>query len=747
MDADVPVPIRKSGRKLQPKKFGRDEITNLDLLNSASEGEIEAWEHPVGSSSDEEFRFEQAVRESDDPEENVVPSVGAASDRTGIATPAEDSNDDASYASAYATRPREDADLLMGPRLKDFSHIYTKRRRLEAGTHIRGITDPLGASAKGAKGEYLTSLFGPATQDLIHAARSRDQWSEDVALPRRANGSGTRGMRHLFSQTAEKRQVEATEGWNWYFSHGGRQRFEGMQKSQLLSSEQGMTYIPKPSQTQRTIFMGPYGSQSRFVLPALQSMSIGEAWGGAPQHGGSEEPKPQPPRSQRQKEGWLLHVGTGVRCLEWAPNRAAGTQYLAISTVQPRENGKIGHLKFSPAFTAQSFPSSIQIWSFPTSKRQVHETLLDADNPPCLKMVICTNWGDPKHLRWCPMPIVPEECDQEEARRSTGLLAGVWSDGHVRVLDIQLKQLAGMQDTQYLRYTSAAFTAKPPSTLCTSVTWLSPTELAVGCANGHLAIWSIYPPPSSFPQTCCPTPSTSSAPSPRLYYPLHPSYILSLSTAYPLAPHLLATSSAAGHLRLTSLRSPHTDYVLSPRMRHVPSQVHFSEPCHAFLTADDNDSVKVWPLRRFFSPVNVARIPSAGLCLATGNFHASALAGCADGSVCAVNPIRKMLYPKMMSWQLPVLKHEFRRATEEEREMGDDAGKVRITEGFKLKEANMVQGTKGGTGKAVEGVVVATIWEEEGQVRAVAWGSSVEVGGWVAVGFGSGLVRVEDLAI
>ncbi|KAL8652446.1 MAG: hypothetical protein Q9210_002673, partial [Variospora velana] len=630
MDTDVSLPVRKSSRKPQPKKLTHDEITNLDILNSASEEDLEAWKNSAESSSDEEFGFDPAARDSDDPEEDVISSVEAASDSTGIATPAQDTDDEASYAGA-TTHAREEGDLLIGARLKDYSHVYTKRKRPKAGTHTRGMADPLRASAKAAKGEYLGSLFGNATQDLVHVARSRDQWSEDVALPRRPNDCGTRGMCHLFSHTAEKRKVEATEGWDWYYNRGGRQRLEGVQQSQPLSPEEGITYIPKASHTQRTIFMGPYGSQSRFDLSALQSMSIDEAWYRAPERDGSEERNSQPPRSQRRREGWLLHVGTGVRCLDWAPNHAAGTQYLAISTVQPKNNQNIGHLKFSPAFTAQSFPSSIQIWSFSTSQRPLNETLLDADYLPRLKMVICTDWGDSKDLRWCPMPSVPEECDQGEARWPVGLLAGIWSDGHVRVLDIQLEQIDDTQDTQYLRYTSAAFSAKPPSTLCTSVTWLSPTELAVGCANGYLAIWSIYPPPpASSPHTCS-LATSSSSPSPLLYYPLHPSYILSLSTAYPIAPHLLATSSAAGHLRLTSLRSPRTDYVLSPRMRHVPSQIHFSEPCHAFLTADDNESIKAWPLRRFFSPVNVARIPSAGLCLATGNFHASVLAGCADG--------------------------------------------------------------------------------------------------------------------
>lgn len=752
MDADESVPVRKSGRQPKPKKFSNDEITDFDIiLSSASEEEVEALQHLAESSNDEEFDSDQAAEEADNPDEDVLSSADAASDGSGIATPVEDFDDAASYASVDLTRAREDGDLLTTHRTKDYDYVYSKRKKLEAGTHSRGIADPVRSYAKGAKGEFLYSLYGNATQDLVHAARSRDQWSEDVALPTRPDVRGTRGMRHLFSHNAEKRQWEATEGWDWYHNHGGQQRFAEVQRSHTLISEEGIRYVPQPSHAQRTVFMGPYGRQTRFDLSTFQSMFLDEPWEHAPPLDGSEEQNAEPRKPQKQKDGWLLNVGTGVRCLEWAPNHSGDAQYLAVSTLQPKDIEKIGQLKFSPAFNAQSFPSSIQIWSFPSSERSFRETSIDPHHPPRLRMVICTEWGDPKHLRWCPMPREFRENDHQEGNSPIGLLAGVWSDGHVRVLDIHLEHADTTQETTYIKCTTAAFTAKPPSTLCTSVTWLSPTELAVGCANGYLAIWSIYPPPSSNPQSPQPPPppslSTSHHPSPLLYTPLHPSYILSLSTAYPLAPHLLATSSASGHLRLTSLRAPTTDYVLSPRMRHAPPQIHFSEPCHAFLTADDNDSVKAWPLRRFFSPVNVARIPGTGICLAPGNFHPSVLVGCADGSACAINPMRKMLYPKTMAWQLPVWKHEFRRATGKERESGEEGGKVRFTEGFKMKEANMAQGTRGGTGKAVEGVVVATVWEEEGQVRSVSWGRSVEVGAWVAVGMGSGLVRVEDLAI
>lgn len=45
-----------------------------------------------------------------------------------------------------------------------------------------------------------------------------------------------------------------------------------------------------------------------------------------------------------------------------------------------------------------------------------------------------------------------------------------------------------------------------------------------------------------------------------------------------------------------------------------------------------------------------------------------------------------------------------------------------------------------------EGMFV-TVHEEESAVTQACWNQNLSCGGWAAVGMGSGLVRVEDLAI
>ncbi|KAL8716284.1 MAG: hypothetical protein Q9220_000189 [cf. Caloplaca sp. 1 TL-2023] len=727
---DTVTPVRRSGRARQPsKKYDNGLHAGADALAFVSDEEVEVRQPLEESAKDDDFDQAQANAEASVPGENELSSAEAMSEASGVTTPSESEEDIAPETGNATNRTRKD-DGNISQRKRNYSHLSRRTKSKEAGTHTRGITDAVASTIKGAKSEYLYSLFGNAAEDLVHIARSRDQWLADVTLPRRPNETNSRGMRHFFSHTEDNRQMEATRGWDWYYMQGGQQHMVEAQQNHPLSMERGIQYIPKPPCTQRSIFMGPYGDAWKRHLPSL----------------GDEEPE-SPLKGRRRGDGWVLHAGTGVRCVEWAPNHDEDTQYLAVSTLQPKKNEHVGRPKFSPAFTAQSFPSSIQIWSFSSfeSKTSSQRNVLDPDSPPRLRLVICTDWGDAKHLRWCPMPR-SFRYESHQGKSPIGLLAAVWSDGRVRVLDVHLDH-DSPQETRYVRYSSAAFTAALPSTLCSSVTWLSPTHLAVGCTNGYLALFSIYP--GITPQPIPPLPNESSKsppPIPLLYTPLHASYIYSLASAYPLSPCLLATTSASGHLRLTDLRSPHSDYVLSPRMRHCPREVHFHEPSQSFVSVDEsNGDLKLWPLRRFWVPVNILRVSGAmGTFCAPGSVHPCIATGSGEGDVSVSNPLHRLLYPRAGGYQCTVFKHEFRPLRDGEGDREEDGGgKIRFTEGFKVQE------TKGPSvvGKAIEGVVTATVYEEEGLVRCASWGKGIGWGGWLAVGMGSGLVRVEDCAI
>lgn len=233
----------------------------------------------------------------------------------------------------------------------------------------------------------------------------------------------------------------------------------------------------------------------------------------------------------------------------------------------------------------------------------------------------------------------------------------------------------------------------------------------------------------------------SSSSTPWLSFPLHATYILSLASAYPPHPALIISSSLSGYLRLTSLRAPSTDYVLSARTRTPPSSLAYCDSLLSVVgTEEGSESLRLWGLRCFYSSTACGRLngspgPGQGI-VDVGKCHSSIAFGGADGSVIITNPMKKVLGRKETGWQQMVFKHEWVRRP-------DGEGMSRITEGYKVEKQDFGSRPQG----KVKMSVVATTHELGTAVTALAWNPSVSCGGWLAVGWGSGLVRIQDMAI
>lgn len=215
--------------------------------------------------------------------------------------------------------------------------------------------------------------------------------------------------------------------------------------------------------------------------------------------------------------------------------------------------------------------------------------------------------------------------------------------------------------------------------MCCCTHWLSPTDIAVGCSNGYAAIWNILPPvatadaPTYSPdstvfgsyQSPCPQgdlTARSVGPSPYFYTFLHSTYILAISSAYPTHPHLIATSSANGYLRLTDIRSPNSDYVLSQRSHWTPNEISYCAPLTCFVSYEDGGTLKLYSIRRFWTSISVGKGESEALCIGVGRLHPTIIAGFADGTLLAVNPCRRFVNTRTKSMlQQKVWKHEWAR--------------------------------------------------------------------------------------
>ena len=732
-----PTPPRKSTRGRVPsKKYSIDAFDGLDILGSDSEAETQLVLNLDDVEEDEDFDAE-AVVEDDAAEESDI-SIDEASDGSAMVTPNEDHEDASSY-----TSETDAANTVDGAKPQKYSSSRSRqvvprdKKKPNLDNRSRGIGSLDQYSDKETR---FKSLAGTDPKDVLLMIQSRDKWTKDFTLPSRVKDRhGRGGMGHPFSYSEEKRKSEASAGWSWYYRHGGRAVMIEKQSMLPLSVGEATKYIPTYSKLSHSFLMGPYGKQHKYSLAPGEYMNIAEAW--KPTFSGRNECMADGNMLQK-KCGWMLNVGAKVRCLDWAPNHDGGTQYLAVSMADSLHLVDAQSSAFAPS---ESYPACVQIWAFATSTDTEGIGLMDPIKPPSLVHVICTEWGYIKQLKWCP---APRESRDEDAQDSVsiGLLAGIWGDGRVRVLDVHLD---GVQSslTRCVRYEGAGFESRPPNTICTCLTWLSATDLAAGCANGFVAIWdiadliisSVNQRPGNMASRSEDASKQSSylTTYPYFYQSLHQSYILTMTCAYPDHSHFLASSSMDGYLRLTDLRTPSTDFVFSSRARHGATNLEYHQALQSFIAPDENDYIRALPIRHFYSILGFVRTDAAVLSMSTGKCHTCVLVGAADGSVIATNPLPRVLKRKCLQHKQKWFQHEWTRKGE---------GMSRITEGYKVETINLFKGDRGD--KMVnDGIVHSTIYEEEMGITQVAWNPNLHCGGWAAAGMGSGLIRVEDITI
>lgn len=633
---------------------------------------------------------------------------------------------------------------------------------------------PLGASTAGATtnrqravGEWreggqesrLRNLFGPTSEDLRPAFDAKKTWLSQETLPSRA-------FKHLAPSpyvTEEARAKDTRNVRQWY-ANSGRAAFAQGQKTVQMDEDQAQTYLENPGPESLDLLMGGLKNQRIFSLKKGRYMSAAAPFG-----------------SDSKRRGWIFHMGSRIQDTQWAPNHHGTTQYLAVIVEQDDVSAKkyksMGNPK-APAFTPTSpFPASIQIWAFDSTQ----SGSLSAKKEPRRALVICTDWGAPKAIQWWPIGAEDSlEPDQDGVVR-LGLLAGIWSDGRARILDVSLKQsTAGSSMTQYTHYTEAALELafwEPPSidkegkpveklsTLPTCLCWLSPTTIAVGTASGNVAIWTLTH-PGMFPPPNTPN-AKKPRPPPWFYKQLADTYVVTVSSGYPSRPQFLSLTTADGFARLVDLRAPIADSISSLRGRMIVHSQAWHEHTQSFVMLDEYYLLKHGTLRRYNQAIYTFRTDSTLTTVATSPVHPAVLVGSSDGSVAATNGLCKIMNAKDIPWSLLWFRHEWRRAVRDGETTengsatpldgpveGASASPVdsavarpltRITEGYKAVQTSMQYPDS--TKRHKDGAKFITVFEEMSAATRVAWNPNLKCGTWAVAGMQSGMLRVEDLGV
>ena len=424
------TPARKSARGRVPNKKYSNEA--IDILNNILNSDSDAAAEPppnLDTSEDEDFQSDSIAEESE-VEEDIATELDAGSDGSGIATPEEDFEDALSYADPHDLLDvGRDPDSLQGV----FEHTglagskrINRRRNPDSHLHSRGIP---GSDKDSSKASHIRSLIGTDPRALQVFSLAREKWTQDATLPtRNPDRHNNGGMGYLFGN--EIQIAEVTAKWRWYYQHGGKDAMSQIQRTRTLDTLNCLDYLPR-SHSDHRFLMGPYGNQKICSLNVGEAALLEELW--RPTALQTEADTVSGNQSVR-KQGWMLNMGSKIRCLDWAPGHAGKTQYLAIApTYRPPAK-----LRAPTAFDpSEKYPAAIQLWAFSSHGEPYPAESMNMDEPPQLVQVICSSWGSPRQFQWCPQPQeLPN--DETENNLCVGLLAGVWSDGYVRVLDIQL---------------------------------------------------------------------------------------------------------------------------------------------------------------------------------------------------------------------------------------------------------------------------------------------------------------------
>ncbi|KAI0889843.1 WD40 repeat-like protein [Annulohypoxylon maeteangense] len=464
--------------------------------------------------------------------------------------------------------------------------------------------------------------------------------------------------------------------------------------------------------------------------------------------------------------GWLLDVGGIVLSMGWAPIKGEVDQFLAMATIPYSDQAYYKNLDDMPKGSDMK-EGTIQIWRFKAEKDN-KGVLRPARSSPKLAQALCFHWGRALRMQWCPVPLSIED--------NIALVAALCGDGTLRVIKVNLGAGKDSEGT-FEELQDPMVTIRPPKEHTVEIncfTWCNMNRIAVALSDGSVVLWSLSP--------CLPL----------MRHPVHGSPIMDIVSGYPSNSFIVATMPMGGMFTLTDLNRPTAEktYHGNPVVSLQPNTLVWNDHLRGFAsiwpTSFPGTSTisfvhsRVFPLSR-----HICTVEGQTMCLAFGKCHPYLLAGSSDGSVWALNVLRKMSSHRDKTHKLKIFQHEYcaprpSGAATDNHEQSSQRGTCRIIHGFlpqvnihplgvRVAKESRVKRAKKAKGKEkaneaddgpasddtereddenftmVPGPI--TIHEPLTRVTALSWNPNAEFGWWAAAAMGSGLVRIMDLGI
>lgn len=261
------------------------------------------------------------------------------------------------------------------------------------------------------------TMYGPEYDRIKVIWDLEARWADFPVLPPRMPPEDHQGiirspwLPNGFERLQEKRAT------SWYLDHSLGSPLA--QRSRRLRPRHGQELVPTAEGDIITL-VGPWDKQKEVRLSPGNSFSVSP----------SGLPVDDPDCTDKTPSGWTLDVGGIPLAISWAPLTRQDIQVLAVATI-PFSDQKPASKDGPKVEEVDQTAGCIQLWQFFPGRRP-GELAFPSVEPPRLLGTKCFDWGRPKRLEFCPVPL--DQCGL------LGMLAVLSGDGKVRVIDVKDKE-------------------------------------------------------------------------------------------------------------------------------------------------------------------------------------------------------------------------------------------------------------------------------------------------------------------
>jgi len=650
---------------------------------------------------------------------------------------------------------------------------------------------------KGTNDRIYIQNYGPDLDDLYPIIQSRDVWhinSRDVTLPSRQSIiSALKLLPKGYLKPPLSVQPKSTAKET---SNNG---LASLQTASIISHDDAYAKKYLEVSPSHDIVLGPWGTARKFRLEYMQPLDVSQAWTRS-QPLGERLPISDADRNAWHK-GWLLNFSARPQHLAWAPVESEN-QFLAVAlkcSQAQRDAAPLVPIKLAPAFSpSPAFPSQVQIWRIKAILTNQHTpAFVDYDTPPQLSQVLCTKWGNILRIEWSPL-LDAVSLPSSSQRRLT-LLS---SDGCVRLVNIDLEDHA---ETKYLECQQPDLIAQPPShTIHTTFCWASSHDLIIGGADGAVRVYNCETSDTTGILQPYLTVQVHNTYVMAVSVPMETPHFLCSTSASGEMTLTDLRSPTIDRLPIHKARLPTRNLSYLPFARMFVTTNDASGNSQTDGTA--LSTIVCHSLRHFYASKTILKLPEASgitTCLATSQFHPCLLVANAQGSVWASNHLRRCLPMAAgtaidisgSGWMQKIYEYDWQPLTpsppsqhplsegpptadqtpthqfispptlpptnprpkiEIDIYHGADVkpGISRLHEGFRPERIEVAAPHKKPSKPTLQDAVPSSdklasaqlIFHEEQGVSAMSWNPNPRFAGWCAVAWGSGVVRIGDLA-